>query len=300
MSSHNAFAAYIAPAGAYPQLWRLLLGVAIIVGGFVGVAFAIMTLLYSDAVRTWIWSLPDPRLAEDFVLLTLVASLGLFAMVVVRLLHRRPAGTLFGPTGKTVRHALVATAVVGLIASASLLIPSSAEMELRQQQPPAAWAMFALLAVPFIVAQCTAEELVFRGYLVQQLAARFRSPSVFVLVPCVLFAAAHFDPTFGLKTAGLLVSTTFLYGLLLADITARTGSLGAAIGMHVGNNLVAFLSVSYGGQETALAAYHSDASLADPAIHRETALYGCAQILLAWAILVRLLGGSRSRSASPV
>ncbi len=42
--------------------------------------------------------------------------------------------------------------------------------------------------------QTGAEELVFRGYLQQQLAARFASPLIWMVLPALIFGAVHYDP----------------------------------------------------------------------------------------------------------
>jgi hypothetical protein len=39
----------------------------------------------------------------------------------------------------------------------------------------------------------------------------------------------------------------FAFGLAASDLTARTGSLGAAIGFHLSNNIFAFLVVGEAG-----------------------------------------------------
>ncbi len=84
--------------------------------------------------------------------------------------------------------------------------------------------------VPF---QAAAEEYVFRGWLTQAVGAWLRSPWLAILPQAPLFAAAHgWGTPWGF--ADLMV-----FALVAGVLTARTGGLEAAIGLHVLNNLLA-------------------------------------------------------------
>ena len=99
------------------------------------------------------------------------------------------------------------------------------------------WARFAPLAlvvVAAIVPQAAAEEIVFRGTLVQALGAWVRPPWFAILVSSVLFGLAHWLPLAG------FVSTA-AFGLVAAWLTIRTGGLEAAIALHVARNVSWFL-----------------------------------------------------------
>ena len=75
------------------------------------------------------------------------------------------------------------------------------------------------------------EEIVFRGHLLPALAARF-SITAGVCLSAVIFTALHFRGTVETFAA------TLLLGLVLALATARTGSIAAALGGHIGYNLI--------------------------------------------------------------
>ena len=112
----------------------------------------------------------------------------------------------------------------------------------RRSPPGRAWLP---LALPAILVQTAAEELAFRGYLMQGLAARFRSPLVWWLLPALLFGAAALEPgRVRRRTPGSSCSPPPSIGLVLADVTARTGNLSAAIGLHFANNVIALLVVA--------------------------------------------------------
>jgi membrane protease YdiL (CAAX protease family) len=108
---------------------------------------------------------------------------------------------------------------------------------------PGLWAMLLPLGLAGILIQTSAEELLFRGYLQQQLAARFRSPLVWMGVPSAIFAVAHFDPSMG-TNAWLIVAWAALFGVLMADLTARAGSIGPATAIHFTNNAIGMLVIS--------------------------------------------------------
>ncbi|MFT3975418.1 MAG: CPBP family intramembrane metalloprotease [Amaricoccus sp.] len=87
------------------------------------------------------------------------------------------------------------------------------------------------------------------------LATRFRSPLVWGLLPALAFGALHWNPADQGHAAPLAVVSATLAGLLLADITVRTGSLSAAIGLHVANNVVALLVLAPASGLDALALF---------------------------------------------
>ena len=177
------------------------------------------------------------------------AALAIGPMIAVRLLHGRSIRTLFGRGSTVLRDFVKAAATLMVIyilgIALSSLLPGAEGtlpgLDLRR------WLSFLPLALIGIGIQTLAEELVFRGYLLQQLAARFRSPLIYLLLPSILFALLHYEPGVMGPNAIYVVAATGLFGLVAADLTARTGSIGAAWGLHFANNAAALLFVSSGG-----------------------------------------------------
>ncbi|MFR9729879.1 CPBP family intramembrane glutamic endopeptidase [Saccharopolyspora sp. MS10] len=93
-------------------------------------------------------------------------------------------------------------------------------------------AALALLVIPF---QSAAEEIAFRGFLLQTVTAWFRTPWVAIAVTSVLFLFGHgyTDP---LVWCELLVMAA-----VMCWLTLRTGGLEAAIALHVLNNVLTVL-----------------------------------------------------------
>lgn len=181
---------------------------------------------------------PADRAAAVLAYLAAFAAVPLTLALVLRGLHGRGLSGVIGPGGLRGRTLFAAMALVLGLAGLGLLA-GDAVPEPRQDWR--GWLMLLPLAVPLVAVQSASEELVFRGYLLQGLAARWRAPLVWALGPALLFGVLHWNPAMFGPNAPAVVAVTVLAGLVLADVTARTGNLSAAIGLHAANNLWAFL-----------------------------------------------------------
>lgn len=101
--------------------------------------------------------------------------------------------------------------------------------------PTGAALWLGLLAILLLVpVQATAEEYVFRGYLMQSIGRWLRHPLFAILLPVPLFVVGHlYDPVGQAAVA--------LFAIAAGWLTWRTGGLEAAIAVHIVNNLLAFL-----------------------------------------------------------
>jgi membrane protease YdiL (CAAX protease family) len=135
-----------------------------------------------------------------------------------------------------------------------------------------------------VLLQTGAEEILFRGYIQQQLAARFRSPILWMILPSALFGVLHWQPDVMGDNAIYVVAAATLFGLLAADLTAKTGSLGAAWGFHFANNVVAILIVSLDGPLSGLALYTASVDPASPEI-RPLILLDMGTTVVTWLII---------------
>jgi membrane protease YdiL (CAAX protease family) len=248
--------AMIAPARAGAAVWRTTLGVGLTAAVY---AFALIQFIgllsaldASDELYAGFYYTDTP--VGTLLALSTFAFLAAGPLIACRLLHFRRWQTLIGPSGQaTWDFLLAARAVVILAAVLWLLIPVPYVLE--PGLAPGRWLALLPLTTLAIFVQTGAEELVFRGYLQTQLAARFRSPLVWMLLPSALFALGHYSPdTYG-ANAPWIVALTFAFGLAAADLTARTGSLGAAMGFHFANNMVAMAFISFPGAFSGLALY---------------------------------------------
>ena len=128
--------------------------------------------------------------------------------------------------------------------------------------------------------QTAAEELAFRGYLLQGLAARFRSRLLWWGAPALLFGLLHWSPREGWPA----VLAAAALGLILADVTARSGNLSAAIGLHFANNAVALLVVAMPSPLAGLSLFVAGVDPADAATVQLLLLSDLAVTLIAYAV----------------
>ncbi len=130
------------------------------------------------------------------------------------------------------------------------------------------WLKWMPLALPMLLLQTSAEEIFFRGYLLQQLAARFSSRWIWMVLPSVLFGLGHYDSAELGDNAWLAVADTAIIGIVAADMTARTGTLGPAMAFHFINNFFAMFLMSVEGSMSGLALYAAPFDLGGRAMIR--------------------------------
>ncbi|MFN3259080.1 MAG: lysostaphin resistance A-like protein [Pikeienuella sp.] len=207
----------------------------------------------------------------------------------LRLFHRRGIGSALGP-GKGAARLFAA----GLgWAALFVVITTVAGIALAGPPDLAArglgdWALLAAVALPLIFVQTGAEEAVFRGYILQQMAARYRSPLAWAVLPSLLFGALHWHPA--APGGGFaMMAATGLAGLVFALAAARTGSIYAAWGAHFGVNCGAILLVGAPGWLSGLAAFHWDGAALGALMAVDLAGIGAALLII--------LGVSRWRRA---
>jgi uncharacterized protein len=192
------------------------------------------------------------------------AGVWLGVWVAMRFLHREPVSRLFGAGLRLSRPGFVNGLIAVLFTSALteigfyLLAP---EIH-RGSVSLGVWFVVFVPVVLLAFIQTSSEEILFRGYLLRGLAARFRSPLVWAVLPTLLFTLLHWNA--GSRPAmniGVLVSIGGFAALLVALVYA-TGNLGAAMGAHLGNNLIGFLFISHENALSPFALYRG-ATLAE-------------------------------------
>lgn len=273
--SYSAHDSFVEPARARPQVWRLILGLVLAMAVYVVIFLVIALVAVSLSPSFQAAALEargDPDLtvlaferrflalaegrgpADLLILLGTFAGMAAGAIVAALALHNRGLRSLLGPWPQVWRHFAVAAGITLGILGVSAMLPPW--IDTAPNIDVSLWLILLPLSLLLILLQTGAEELLFRGYLQQQLAARFRSPWVWMVIPSVLFGLGHINPgVMGGATGavvGIVIITTCV-GLLTADLTARTGSLGAAWGFHFANNVLAILTVSLDGMLGGLA-----------------------------------------------
>ncbi len=288
MTFSPVYETYIAPARARPQVWRLLLGLLLIALVYV----LWLVLVGGGVVMVGGLDRVEQRLADIgqgsdpmtlAVLLFTFAGMGFGAMLAARLLHGRPMGSLFGRAPVVLRDFALGFGILGGLAVVTGL-PSLLFVDLEPGLAFEVWIRFLPVMLVGLLIQTGAEELVFRGYLQQQLAARFRSPLVWMVLPSVLFGLAHYAPAEMGANAWYVVLATGVFGLVAADLTARTGSLGLAWGLHFANNIFAILFITAGGALDGMALGRLPYGPDDIEVMRPLILADMALIGIAWGL----------------
>lgn len=252
--------AYVAPARPRSEVWRTVLGAAVILIVYIA-SIQLLAGYYASRYGSFIGGVLFNQMAlggtPGAMLVLLFSFLGMAAgpLIVVKLLHSRTVRGLFGPwPGQALADFLrVAGVLMAFNLAAFLLSLATGDLIRNPDLPWLSFLMFLPLGLAGILVQSGAEELVFRSYLQQQLAARFHSPLVWMGVPAVLFALGHYDSILWGRNIFAVLAWTAAFGILAADLTARTGHLGAAIGFHFANNVTAMMLASIRGQMDGLA-----------------------------------------------
>ena len=265
---------FVAPARATPQLWRLVLGIVLVAGIFLvlsqmlfGVLFGLVSSETADQIARDAQTGQTGQTAPGmFLVLFQLGLLAVASAIVCAIVHKRAAITLIGPLGLALRQfAAVAFAMLVLTIALWVLPPYNFDAPLEQNMSAGRWALLLPFALIAVLAQSGAEEVFFRGYIQQQLAARFRSPLVWLALPAIFFGLGHYLPESAGSNAGTIALWATVFGMLMADLTARAGTLGPAIAVHFFNNLSAMVLISVPDEMSGLALFVLPFGIADEA-----------------------------------
>jgi membrane protease YdiL (CAAX protease family) len=160
----------------------------------------------------------------------------------LRVVHGRSGATLWGPDRRiNWGHFRIGLAIsLGLGAAAWMPFVYMRGPEAFILRDIGAWLPIFAIGLPLIFVQSASEELMFRGYMLQQFAARSWSILGWSVLPSLMFAALHPSPNEPLG----LNWFSFVFGLIMAAVTSRTANLGAAAGLHFGHNVINTLIIA--------------------------------------------------------
>lgn len=267
MPDYSAHILHTKAAIPHQQIWRLLLGVVVMVGLYIA-----MALFYQQALAELTRYRPDFNAtlitgSTPLAMYALLFSFGLIIAAVfigVRLVHKRGSFTVLGPVILAVPQFFrVVGALLVLATVVAVLPPYGFGDPLSLNMSFGLWAILLPLSLLAVFVQVSAEEIFFRGYLQQQLAARFSSPLIWMVLPSAVFAFGHYQPLEAGQNAVMITVWAFMFGMLMADLTARSGSLGPAIAVHFVNNVTALLITSLPDTLGGLALWHTPFGIAD-------------------------------------
>lgn len=287
MNRYAAHQAFVAPALPSAAVWR------VIVGFLAASALYLLlnNLLFGTLVN--LFGPQDSRFVDELLtgktpvaMFLLLGSFGLMVVsvaVVTAVLHKRSFASLIGPlhlVGPQFWRVTWLLILVGIVTY--LLPPWDLGAPYVSNMALGKWVLLLPLSLLAVFVQVSAEEIVFRGYVQQQLAARFKSPLVWMVLPSVLFAFGHYLPNEAGENAIIIALWAGVFGILMADLTARAGSLGPAIAVHFCNNVAAILITSLPDDLSGLALYLTPFGMQDSEQLRAWLPVDFAMMLVSW------------------
>ena len=276
---HFSFKAWKAQWNSVPtDWWRIVLAVLAFLVGLVAIAalgqFAIIPFIKS--------TFPDiSPLAKElvqFAVLGLQFVSGLMAFLFVKRLLHKQAPSVIATSSASFRvvDAVVSGALFLILVLISAVIADGTQpiVERIAEYPPSAWISLVVIALITVGIQASAEEVVFRGYLLPVLASKMSVITAVVVATAVLTVGHPQSGIYG--TIGVA-----LFSLLFSISISRAGAISFAMGAHATNN-------------TAMMLLFPQVSNADA---RAIGIAGLAVSLLIWLAYVEYMG--RRRESDP-
>ena len=228
--------------GNRSQIWRICLGLFLISIIYVFSSFGWFIVLdrLAQIRLEGLGSTP----ADLAALLFSFFFIWLGIALVCRWLHRHPLHALYGPTYKINWQQFLIGAglafATAIISETSISVISWYFFDSSSQANPnittTLWLRCVIPISALIFVQIGAEEMLFRGYLLQHIRARGGRFWWSIFLPSFLFGMLHFDfPIFGVNAFFYMLHTS-VAGIILCLVTLKTGNLGAAPGLHLGVN----------------------------------------------------------------
>lgn len=241
MSLPDPYAAherFVSPARTDPSVLRVI-GALVLIEVAFAMTPALLGGISEDRDGSTTWGL--------VVLLTGYGLPVLALILYLRGFHGRAGITLIGDPALAIAQFRTVVVPLTLALLAIEFLPPwpdfSAVVETRDL---ARWLIMLPVALVAILIQSGSEEVIFRGYLQQELAAQSQSRWVWMGIPSLLFGLLHYGNGAGPAEGLLWAAWAAGLGFACADLTARAGTIGPAIALHFVNN--AFVFLLYGMQ----------------------------------------------------
>jgi len=237
------------------QLWRVVLAVLLIL-----FAWLVLGAMPSAILLVWMTFrgrlqvvnagsiLSGTNTLAGFISLMLASVFFLGGIYLsLRFIHLRPLRTLVTPAPSLAWSRLFLGFGVwfGLVALMSLVEALAYPGRYVWTLDLGRFLPFFFLALIFIPIQTSAEELFFRGYLMQEIGLYWKNIWVLSTISGLLFGLPHLLNPEATVNYPLLGFYYFAFGFSLAVITLRDGKLELALGAHAANNLFSVIIANY-------------------------------------------------------
>ncbi len=229
---------------------------------------------------------PNGMLAANLGLATLIP----IACVLMMLLHRMQPSWLLSVQARVRWPYFLACLGVAVIALNGVLLLSTLVSRSASFGPQTGFWGFLVVIVLTSPIQAAAEEVFFRGYLLQALGSLFSQAWIGVVASALVFAFFH-----GSQNLPLFLDR-FAFGLLAAILVWRTGGIEASVAAHVVNNIFAYVIAGLTTSIAALKAVREIGWLDAVFDVGGFAVFAALALLVA----VKLKPANRVRSSSPI
>lgn len=278
----------VSSARLHPELWRLLVGLGIVAAVTIALSSFISSLVLDIAPDFYRAEMSNsaPLGTSPASMLILMASFVVVMLgvaVAAWFMQKRTLGNIIGPIPLAIRQfwkVLRVLAILGVVLF--VLPPFGVGGAPVQNMPFTSWLALLPLSMLVILVQTSTEEILFRGYIQQTLAARFANPLIWMVLPSALFALGHFTPVEAGENAVLIAVWAGVFGLFAADLTARSGTLGPAIALHLFNNFSALLVLAIPDSLNGLSLYLLPFSMSDTEQIRPWLIVDFAMLGVSW------------------
>ncbi|MBI5933356.1 MAG: CPBP family intramembrane metalloprotease [Chloroflexi bacterium] len=165
----------------------------------------------------------------------------------VTLIHRRPFRSLITTAARVDWKRVWQGAGIWLLVAAlislveALLYPGRYVFSFDAKN----WIAIAVASLILIPIQSSAEEFLFRGYLLQHAGLKVKNVVALSLLSGFLFTLPHLGNPEVIEMGALMTVFYFVTGVFLAVITLKDNGLELALGMHASNNIFSSLFASY-------------------------------------------------------
>ncbi len=211
----------------------------------------------------------------------------------LKFVHHRSLRSVIAPTGRVHWGNYARAVLFMLLFAGATSLPVLLNAQFTRQLDLRQWLPWLAPALLLIFLQTATEELVFRGYLMQQLAARFQSRWLWWVLPAALFGALHYNPVIYGDNTWVVVASAVLSGLIFGDITARSGDLSIALGLHFANNLTVILLLGVPGQLSSLSLFLQKLNVRNVDIMRAEILTSAGLMLAVYVVYLLVMRARR-------
>lgn len=236
------------------EFWKYIIGfIVVILASFVGqlplfIAIGVKAMNEGKGMPTseeQIYNYLDLNLTLFLILLSFAFGLLSLIIVVKKVHHQKFREVITSRQQIDWKRIALSFTIWAIFSAASIFLIYYMEPDIYILQfNPDKFIILAIVAIAMIPIQTTAEELIFRGYLMQGFGLMAKNKWVPLALTSIIFGALHLaNPE--VEKMGYIVSLYYIgTGLFLGIMTLMDEGTELALGFHAANNLTAALLVT--------------------------------------------------------